>query len=186
MLIKPNEGLRAVHDGERRLSDEFIINWHLNRGGSYSASYLLEAIALHLYLQEHAERVVLAGLSQGGQAALITALLGPEPDALVISSGYSVLSYSSTSPTAEWAGHNQIIVPGIAPLLAPERLAEELTFPTLFTYGREERGVYRVEAEERLTCRALEDVEDIACVVHDDGHSFPVPEIVAFLDDALA
>lgn len=129
--IKPNEGLRAVHDGEGRLQNNFIVNWHLNRGSSYSAAYLVEAVALHLYLRSHYDRTALAGLSQGGQAALITAMVGPAPDALVVASGYSTLHFSQETSTVQSSGHNQIIIPGIAPRLAPGQLVKDLNFPTL-------------------------------------------------------
>ncbi len=176
VLIKPNEGLRAVHDGVGRLHESFIVNWHLNRGSSYSAAYIVEAVALTLVLAQHAEKFAVVGLSQGGEAALLAALLNP-PDAAVIASGYSAVS----ADLALWSGHDQIIIPGVSALTESERIEESLDFSSLFSYGRSEVGTYRTDAETGRTCTALEQNDAIECVIHDGGHEFPVPEVVEFL-----
>jgi hypothetical protein len=178
VLIKPNEGLRAVHDGVGRLSEEFIVNWHLNNGSSYSAAYTVEAIALTQFLQERSKWVALVGLSQGAKAALVTSLLVEKPlDGLVVAGGYSKIHHQ----LALWSGHNQFLIPGMYALTAPERIVDEIDFPTLFTYGRNEIGAYKIDADTGLTCSALKLNEQITCSVHDGGHEFAVQETLSFL-----
>ncbi len=177
--IKPNEGIRAVHDGEGRLHEDLdlFINWHLNRGSSYSSAYIVEAVALAQFLSERSEGLALVGLSQGGIAALLSALLEP-PDVLIVASGYSTIA----SELVEWAGHVQVITPGVEQLLSPSAVVDGIGFPALFTYGLQERGLYRIEAETGRTCTALARNDLIECSIHDGGHEFSVEEVVAFLD----
>lgn len=179
--IKPNEGLRAIHDGEGRLHEDFFINWHLNRGSSYSAAYIVEAIALSQYLSERSDRHAVIGLSQGGAAALLTSLLA-SPDALVVASGYSVLSQEQVLA----ANHRQIIIPGVSSLTEPHELLARIDFPSLLTYGRGEGGTYGIEADTGRTCTVLADSKYVECIAHDGGHVFPTPEVLDFLNEALA
>lgn len=180
ILIKPNEGLRAIHDGFGRLQEEFFINWQINTGSSYSAAYTVEAVALSQFLAERSERFALVGLSQGGKAALVASLLEP-PDALVVAAGFSVVHHR----LALWSGHSQYLVPGLHGFTAPNRLVAEINFPALFSYGRLENGSYRIDADTGLSCETLEQNSQITCLVHDGGHSFPEPNIVAYLGSTL-
>jgi hypothetical protein len=179
--IKPNEGIRAVHDGEGRLHEEFFVNWHLNRGSSYSAAYIVEAVALTLFLGERATHLSLVGLSQGGGAALISALLYA-PDSLVVASGYSAVS----AERASWSAHNQLIIPDLLRLTAPESVAEHVDFPALFTFGTEEVGTYRIDAQPGHTCTTFALNANIKCDTHQGGHEFPERQVLKFLDDTLA
>ena len=73
--IKPNRDARAWHNGMgKRVNGEFIYNWQLRMGGSYSVSYLIEAMALMKYINKCSSQTLIAGLSQGGAAALYIAL----------------------------------------------------------------------------------------------------------------
>ena len=66
--IKPNRDARAWHNGlGLRMSGDFVYNWQLKMGGSYSVSYLVEALALMKYLNSCSDHTIVAGLSQGGQ-----------------------------------------------------------------------------------------------------------------------
>lgn len=92
IFIKPNEGFLHWTDGSgKKATGNFVFNWHLNRGGSYSVSYLTQALALQKYLASCYERTLVAGLSQGGFAALLVGLQA-EPTLVVVASGYSVLT----------------------------------------------------------------------------------------------
>lgn len=180
-LIKPNQGARAIHNGFAKLGSDFYVVDFLNRGGSYSASYIAEAAALTEFLSSYYSTTSLIGLSQGGEAALITSLL-KAPDVLVVSSGYSVLSEEQ----AKWAGAgSQIIIPGLSHRLQFEYLSRELQPPTLFTWGKEEVGTYGIEARDGNTCRRTKVVERFHCLVHADGHVFPEREIVKFVQSEL-
>gem|GEM_PF-1865830 len=180
VLVKPNEDFRAWHNGDgKKLSGNFIWNWHLNRGGSYSVSYLVEGLAIAKWMKGCFDRTLVAGLSQGGAAAMLNALQS-QPDRAIVAAGYSVLSGD-----AEWSGHNQLIaVPGYARLHDPQGLLGALQdSPTqwLFTYGKSETGIYRIEAYDGPTKRLLEHLERVNVVVHPGEHVFPVQEIANWL-----
>ncbi len=172
--IKPNEGIRAISDGQGKLTTDFYVNWHLNQGGSYSASYILEAAALTTFLKSSYQKTALLGLSQGGGAALVSSYLS-KPDLLIISSGHSVLTDS-----IKWSGHNQIIIPGIKEIIN-EQYVKDLDIPILLTYGKQEIGLFKIEAEEEITCSHYSAYSHIECIIHDGGHIFPEQEIFDFL-----
>lgn len=179
VLIKPNEGLRAVHNGVGRLSEQFIVNYQINTGSSYSAAYTIESVALQQFLGNRSDKLALVGLSQGGKAALVSSLLEP-PDVLVVAAGYSVIHHRR----ALWSGHNQFLIPGMYDFTNPNRITQRIDFPALFTYGRSDIGSYRIDAETGLTCDALQPNRQITCLTHDGGHEFPEQEVLAFLDVA--
>ena len=74
VLIKPNEDCLAFHNGRQKLNNGFIINWLLDHEAFYSAHYITSSLAITKFLQDKYDKVVVAGLSQGGAAAL---LIGP-------------------------------------------------------------------------------------------------------------
>lgn len=179
--IKPNEDARAIHNGSAKLNSDFYVVDFLERGGSYSATYIAEAAAILTFLKSHYETTSLLGLSQGGKAALITALLS-EPDALVVASGYSTISVE----LVQWAGaSNQIIIPGLADKMQFDYLARNLTTPTLFTWGKREVGTYQIESRNGETCKKVKQVEHFTCLIHDRGHIYPETEVLSFLDSTL-
>ena len=178
VLIKPNEDILAFHDGQGKLNADFVVNWQLNRGSSYSVRYIVDSLAITKHLKQEYSSAIVAGLSQGGIAALLNALQS-QPQKAVISSGYAVLLVD-----IEWAGHVQIIIPGVVEkVLRPDLVLsaiQDSSTSFFFSYGREEVGIYKVEADERLTCRYL-DAANVTCVTHDGGHVFPSTEIMEFL-----
>ncbi len=169
VLVKPNEDFLAIHDGKRKLDYDFILRYLLNKGGSYSAHYLVSSLALTKYLQQHYGEVYVAGLSQGGEAALLNALQS-QPTAVVVASGFSLLS-----DQIDWAGFNQIIIPGLRRYYTNERIYETIANSKtrfLFTYGKSETGTYRVEAEENLVCNKFGPLKNVDCATHPAGHAF--------------
>ena len=51
-LIKPNEDILAWHDGQgHKVHGNYIWNWHLNRAGSYSVSYLVQSLAFAKWMK---------------------------------------------------------------------------------------------------------------------------------------
>lgn len=177
VLVKPNEDFLAIHNGKAKLDYQFIYNQALNGGGSYSSKYMCDAAALFKHLKTVYGKVYVAGLSQGGTAALYVALKC-RPDGAIIASGWSVLGHE-----LEPSGHNQIIVPGIKSRFAPADVRKMISsMPTrfLFTFGKAETGAYRVEANEGVTRAFFKDLPNVDVVSHDGGHVFPA-EVGAFL-----
>ena len=169
VFIKPNEDCLAFHNGEGKVDVNFYVNWFLNNAASYSATYIVSAMAITKWLQSRHEKVVVAGLSQGGGAALLTSLQS-QPTAAVIASGFSVIM-----ERIHWSGHNQIIIPGIGQAYSNENVRKQIkATPTqfLFTYGRQESYIYRMEAEEGLSCAFLSECPNVRCESHDEGHIF--------------
>lgn len=175
-VIKPNESGRAIHNGSFKLSEDFFVVDHLHRGGSYSASYIAESAAIATFLKSQFSELSLLGLSQGGHAALATAML-VEPDWLVVASGYSVISEEQL----RWAGLRQIIIPGMAERFSFDNLSRELTIPTLFSWGTQEEGTHGIESRDGVTCERIEQVDNFHCEIFDGGHSFPEAAVIEFL-----
>jgi predicted esterase len=180
VFIKPNEDVLAWHDGNgQKLSGTFIWNWHLNRQGSYSVAYLVQALAVQKWLDGCFSRRILAGLSQGGAAALLLGLQSHASE-VVVAAGHSLLFHET-----EWSGHNQLIgVPGLARLYRAGPLVEALDRSSsrwLFTYGATDGDIYRIEADTGLTASYIGHLPNVEVVTHRGGHEFPVNEIRAFL-----
>jgi len=140
VLIKPNEDCLAFHDGKAKLSQGFFINWLLNMGGSYSAQYITNSLAITKYLRNRYKKVVVAGLSQGGAAALLNSLQS-QPHAAIIASGFSVNARDIG------VDHDRIIIPRLWQRLNVEGIRSRmqiLATSFLFTYGKSETGVYGI------------------------------------------
>jgi hypothetical protein len=180
VLLKPDEDATAWHNGDgKKVSGALIWNWHLNRGGSYSVSYLLHGMAFMKYLKQCFSQTVVAGLSQGGAASLLVALQA-RPTAAIVASGHSVLF-----DQMEWSGHNQLIgVPGYARLFQAAVLrASVAQVPTrwLFTWGRADTDIYKIESTRRFTAESLRGLGNVDVVIHEGGHDVPPGPIRTFL-----
>jgi hypothetical protein len=185
VLIKPNEDALAWHNGQgAKLSGNMIWNYHVNRGGSYSVSYLVQAMAFTKWMKSCFSRTVVAGLSQGGAAAMLTALQAA-PTAAVVAAGHSLLF-----DQLEYAGHSQLLsVPGYAALAKRDTLVSALgASPTrwLFAWGRADSDVYKVESATGYTAGAIDPLANVDISIHDGGHVFPVAAMQAFLQSALS
>jgi hypothetical protein len=178
VYVKPNEDFLAVHNGVKKLSQEYIIRPHLNAGGSYSCRYLADTMAIVKYMKSAYDKTVVLGLSQGGEAALYNSLQS-HPDGTVVSSGYSVLWERLGD-----GGIGQIIIPGMKEIYGNQRVHEEIgnsNTKYLFTWGRQEQGVYGAEAEVECTAGFFSDLPNVTCEVHGGGHMFPRSLITGFL-----
>jgi len=180
VLIKPNADYRAVHDGRHKLRREMFVLGLLRRGFSYSVTYLVEALALEKYIKgKYASRGV-AGLSQGGEAALLVALQS-KPDFAVVASGFSVLQRQVTMGEID-----QIIIPGIYNVYTLDHLRGELARNQtryLFTFGERESLYYGVDAAARKSCHFLDSIGSpgVACVIHGGAHEMPIEVVLPFI-----
>lgn len=178
ILIKPNEDILAIHNGKNKLSQDFFITHLINVGGSYSVRYIIDSLAVTKYLKENYAGFAVLGVSQGGYASLLNALQS-NPDCAVIASGYSVLN-----DDIEYAGFNQIIIPGILKHYNKEKIfsiVQNQKARYLFTYGRQESSTYRIEAEEKLTCHFFKKLVNVECSTFSGDHEYSMVLINDFL-----
>lgn len=180
VYVKPNNDFLAVHHQGKVLNGKVaLFPQLLMMGGSYSTRYLVDAIALAKHLKGKYKKLVIAGLSQGGNAALIISLQ-VEPDVAIVASGYSVLN----SGPVYVAGINQIVIPGFLDVYTPEYIAnvmgQQIT-QYMFTFGEAEAGIYGYESVEKATEKAFEKIKNIQFYYHPDAHVFPVEAIISFL-----
>ena len=179
IFIKPNEDCLAIHNGEKKLNTNFFVNWHLENGGSYSAHYIASTLAFSKYLNNKYDKLLVAGLSQGGGAAILN-ILQSRPDVAVIASGFSIINQK-----ALWSGHNQIIIPGVGKYWSYETIRDEIQkMPTqfLFSYGEQEVGTYRIEVTDHLTQKFLAPCKNVAFHVHSGGHEYATEASRKFLE----
>ncbi|MCR9132602.1 MAG: hypothetical protein NXI08_08510 [bacterium] len=170
VLIKPNEGVLAYHNGVKKLSESYIVNYSINRGGSYSASYIADGIAICKYVNSISKKLTIAGLSQGGTAALL-ASLQVEPEKSIISSGFSVLQFE-----IEPSGHDQIIIPNLYKYYTKNNLKEimsNLNTQFLFTYGEKEDLLFGLETVTNTTKNYFSESDNVQYYIHINGHVFP-------------
>jgi len=85
---KPNEDWRAIYWKRKKLND-YAYNYCEAIGHNYGTNYLIETMALVKHLKKSYSKIILLGISEGGYTALLN-LLNTEPDAAVVSGGYSI------------------------------------------------------------------------------------------------
>jgi predicted esterase len=178
--VKPNEDFLANHNGNgQKVNQMALINYHLNRNSSYSASYLLKAMAFMKWAKTVYTKTAIAGLSQGGAATLYMTVIS-QPDIALIASGHSVLFND-----VNIGGANQLLaVPGYVDLFQAENLRSELQNSKtnyFFSWGKMEGDYYGIESSDKLTASWIEDLKNVDIAIHNGGHEFPVKEIQEFL-----
>lgn len=143
-------------------------------------SYLVESLAFTKWLKGRYKQTTIAGLSQGGAAALLTALQS-KPNMAIVASGHSLLH-----DVAVGSGHNQLIgVPGYADIERKDNLVNALrASPTqwFFSWGANEGDTYKIEAMEQVTATAIRHLANVTIAIHDGGHIFPVEKIQSFVN----
>ncbi|HPI54080.1 MAG TPA: hypothetical protein PLU10_05260, partial [Chitinophagaceae bacterium] len=95
--IVPNDELRAIYFNKKKMTSTgtgnsvpYLLSYLNAAGRAYGVNRLIETVAWVKYLKKMYKRVVVLGLSTGGKVAHWASLLA-EPDATMVSSGYSVL-----------------------------------------------------------------------------------------------
>lgn len=177
IYIKPNEDILAIHNGKNKIDETSFVNYLINNGGSYSAHYIVQSLALSKYINSNYNELYVCGLSQGGLAALINSLQS-EPDKAIIASGFSVITREPYR-----SGFNQIIIPNFRKTYHPDSIKiriGRITTKFLFTYGLDEKGIYGKDANENLTKEFLKGFANVSFSIHPKGHIYYEPYIVDF------
>lgn len=184
VLIKPNEDALAWHDGGgQKLSGDVIWNWHLNRGGSYGVSYLVQAMSVMRWLRDCYKRTAVVGLSQGGAASMLVSLQS-SPDLTIVAAGHSLLLGD-----VEWSGPNQLVgVPGYGRLATRAGFSSAIASSSsswLFAWGLADGDVYGTEARTQITASAVASLPNVEVAIHQGGHVFPIAEMQSFVSSHL-
>jgi hypothetical protein len=178
-LIKLNEDCLALQNGYFKINYNSLVPSMLNQSSAYSYHYLLCSIALTKYLKTNYKTVGVVGLSQGGLATLINTL-ATKPDFAIIASGYSIL-YNDVNLSSI----TQIIYPGISKKIQPDSLIKRISnqhTQFLFTYGKNDDDVYKIEAELNMTAKKFSKCPNATFSIHPTGHNFDKTLIQDFID----
>ena len=170
IYVKPNEDFLAIHNGLRKLHSDFYLNQLLNRGGSYSARYLVDLMAWTKFWQSSGRDVHLYGCSQGGTAALYVALQA-EPASTTIAAGYSPLNQELL-----WSGPGQIVIPGLEqhyPISTMRAKLSKLATRFHFTVGKKDWGTFQLDGARGLTKQQFAGLSNVTVSRHPEGHTFP-------------
>ena len=184
VYIKPNEDIRAIHNGHHKLDYDFITNTLIGHGGSYSAYYLVEAMAITKYLRQKYGRVVVAGVSQGGAAAALVGFQAWPDIVLCISGGY----YPSDTYIIHASPFN-IMIPGMSKIVDTRSVADLVKgHPTrwLYTNGKSDIGGFRVLAEENLLSKHFHGIGQVTVATHAGGHEVPTRIVDDYLSRTLS
>jgi hypothetical protein len=180
IFIKPNEAFLAWHDGKgKKLNQESIVNWHLNRGGSYSYSYLVQTLAISKWVNYNNGSLIISGISQGGQVAFLNSLFS-KPRIVIAAS-----CLSSFNESVEFSGHNQLIGIKELPAISDSNwLFSKLEYSStkyLFTWGKNDSWPYNFEAKYHLLSNKLSKLNNVSVKVHEQDHIYPVVEVSNWL-----
>ena len=122
MYIKPNEDIRAIRNGNFKLSEPNLYPVLTNRGTSYTSNLFIECFAIVKYLKTKYRKVIIYGLSQGGTTSMITSI-ETDPDAALVCSGYS-----TTWDTAFYAsGPSGLIQDSIFNVYSSDNIKDSMT-----------------------------------------------------------
>jgi hypothetical protein len=185
VLIKPNEDVRAIHDGVHKLDPSFVFARPIQYGSSYSVAYLVEALAVAKRLRQRYPTLGIVGLSQGGEAALLVSLQ-TEPEFAVVAAGITLVQRR-----VSWSNPDQIIFSGYyrdytAAVMG--RIMGRQKTSYLFSYGRGDIGDFKVETMTGETCDWVNGIAPgrTRCLFHDGGHEFMIPETLGLVEKAVA
>jgi len=179
VYIKPNEDIRAIHNGRHKLDYNFITNSLISHGASYSAYYVVETLAITKYLKQKYDKVIIVGVSQGATAAGLNGLQSWPNAVLCLSGGY----FPSNSYVTHSSPYN-ILIPGLNNIIKPKLIPSMIkTHSTqwLFTNGKTDIGVNRVLAEENFLLECFQQIEQVTVKSHSGGHEVPVEIIDNYL-----
>jgi len=141
---------------------------------------MIQGIALSKFIKQKYNKFYVAGLSQGGLAALINSLQS-SPDKAVIASGFSVLM---SNPYR--SGHNQLIIPNYRRAYSPSEVKSQIIESEtqfLFTWGEEEGGLYGKDVKNKLTAQFFNGMKNVQTYIHPEGHVYYEPAITAFFEN---
>lgn len=175
LFIKPNEDILAIHRNHLKAGIPNIYPQLQVANTPYAANYLIHCLSFIKALKTKYERVIIAGLSQGGFATLMVSQIS-EPTACIVASGYSILFEE-----AYYGNQNQPMMSNFYDHFSKEiiksTIAQKSTY-YLFSWGFDETDYYHIESQELLSYNYLKDTNKVSYYNQHSGHHFPPYDVV--------
>jgi hypothetical protein len=183
---KPLEDYRALYWTNKRLNSKdyvtpgapsFVYNYLAGSERHYGINYLIECMAFIKYLNQHYDRVILLGCSQGGYAALILSLIS-HVDGALIAAGYSVkLQDFSLGMFGFKQNFGDTLVNKYDSATIKNKLIQS-TKRFLFTYGNLEDSFWQQEHDSAYTEKYFNHYQNIQYYYNFNYHAFPPCDII--------
>ncbi|KXK44196.1 MAG: hypothetical protein UZ11_BCD004000159 [Bacteroidetes bacterium OLB11] len=170
-FCKPNDDWRAFYWNKKKLS-EYVYDYAEGVGHHGATNYLIETMAIVKELKKKYSKVIILGISEGGYTTILNQML-TEPDATVVSGGYSI--YFDTYPPSKNILSNRF---GDAVYYfhrdTVKNRFSRLNTNTLFTYGAND-PVYLMSDENLYhnTQNYLNNPEKCSYFYNFNNHTFP-------------
>lgn len=177
---KPVEDYRGIYWNGKKLNTadyvtpgslSFLYTYLLANDKPYGVNYLIECFAFIKYLNQHYDKVVLLGCSQGGYAAMLTAF-NTDVDAALIASGFTTQVHDSAS---YWYAMQQIFGSAVERYTNPfvKECFTKANTQFLLTYAYPDLPAYITENQQHLTQSYLQNLPNIRYYYNYSEHSFP-------------
>lgn len=169
--IKPNQDARAFYWNNLRLNDYLYFYLNITHK-NYGINYLTEIIATIKYLKSHYSKVILLGCSEGGYAGLLASMF-TEPDASIISAGYTIGFDTSIYSKNILRERFDSLVDKTSMNVVKHSI-DSLQTSYLFTYGNYDYlTLMQLEHDSLYTQQYLNDTTKCSFYYNYNFHSFP-------------
>jgi hypothetical protein len=175
VMTSPNEEQRAIYFNKKKMKSSiapsFLLNYLNADNRAPGITRLIEYVAMVKYLKQEYERVIVLGLSTGGKVAHWISLMA-EPDAALISSGYSVLvdnDLNSQNVNAIFYGPYQTIYTKDS---LKNRLKQVKT-QFLFTLPQNDAPIAQLDIDSGYTKTFYQDAGNASFFYGYTNHAFP-------------
>jgi len=179
VMSVPNEDYRGITFNKKKMSytmtslysSPFMINYLNSSNKAYGINRLIEYVAMIKYLKSKYKKVCVLGLSTGGKVAHWISLMA-EPDAALVSSGYSVLvdnDYNSQIVNAAYYGNLLTIFTKDS----LKKRAKELKTQFLFTLPKFDSPIAQLDIDSQYTKTFYQDVPNASFFYNYTNHAFP-------------
>ena len=175
VMTTPNEEQRAIYFNKKKMKSSaipsFLLNYLNADNRAPGITRLIEYVAMIKYLKQHYDRLIVLGLSTGGKVAHWVSLMA-EPDAALVSSGYSVLvdnDLNSQNVNAIFYGPYQTIFTKDS---LKNRLKQVKT-QFLFTLPQNDAPIAQLDIDSGYTKTFYQDANNASFFYGYTNHAFP-------------
>lgn len=179
VMSVPNEDHRGITFNKKKitaslgnnLASPFLLNYLNSNGKAYGITRLIETVAMIKFLKTRYKRVFVLGLSTGGKVAHWSSLMA-EPDAALISSGYSVLVHTDYNSQMV----NALYYSNLLNTFTKDSLkhrTKEIRTQFLFTLPQNDSPIAQDDINTQATKTFYQDVGHVSFNYGYINHSFP-------------